>query len=576
MERKKFRAGVYKTEYDTVLTLPDGKSPIPLGSGIVKGLIGQGGSAVVYKIWNEQLGIYRAVKLLRPTASTDSRERFGREIKLLAQLNHPNIINVHSVGEWNGLPYIEMDYVDGASLEDLINEMGAFPLSVVIAMSLFIARALDYTHSHKYRIRGVEYIGLLHRDLKPANVLLPRRDVLRLTDFGVASFNTVTITNSSQTGRVTGSMQYLAPEQLGDGIVDHRSDIYSFGCIMYEMITGEKAFPEKHVARLVKQRVQNHYTKIAKKRPKVPALLSNLVESCMSINPSSRPSSVKTIISALESMYRKIEDRRPESIVRSFINGEEIESRSTIKGIKEKISHGGRFFTTIQGFILGAVTIAFIVSLGVIFLHTQKENPSPGGENTRISRRRRTETGERQAVYNPILDSLLSLYNTRDTSAIISKLDSDGEYQVLREVIENLPLHLKARTGIRVRNHRAAIALGEESYSYYSNNFISDGEYIYDKGTYLAEQGEYQRAIWVLRDALATPALLQSDREFKIQVRYQISLASTRIAEQTRSQRDIISAYNQWDTLTQLMEDRQYLPLYQEAVESKRALQNQL
>ncbi|ERP38919.1 serine/threonine-protein kinase [Chitinivibrio alkaliphilus] len=570
MNRKKHKTGVYRTEYDEVVSLPDGNSPVLLGSGVITGILGQGGSAVVYRIWNEQLGIYRAVKLLRPTASMDSRERFAREIKILAQLNHPNIINVHSVGEWKGLPYIEMDYVDGASLEQLIQEMGPFPLNVVLAMALFIARALDYTHSHKYKIRNVEYIGLLHRDLKPANVLLPKHDVLRLTDFGVASFNTVTITSTSQTGRVTGSMQYLAPEQLGDGIVDHRSDIYSFGCILYEMVTGEKAFPERHVAKLVKQRVQNNYVRLSKKTKKTPRVLTNLIESCMSLNPSGRPSSMKTILSYLETMYRRVEDRRPESIIRSFINGEAISSKSKISGIHQKISHGSRFFTTVQGFFFGAVSIAFLASLLVIFLHSPRSSQHDEDSFSMAEFRRQSGGGaSAQPRENPILDSLMSRFDTRDTVAVISKLDSDGHYEELREVLQRLPLELRARTGMRVRNHRAIIALGGESYSYYSNNFISDGEYIYDKGTFLFEQGEYQRALWVLRDALTTPALLQNEQEFVINVRHQMSRASTKIAQRTGLERDYRTAYDQWDTLAQLMSERPYLPLYEEAQERK-------
>ncbi|MGM0444314.1 MAG: serine/threonine protein kinase [Fibrobacterota bacterium] len=568
MERKKHKTGVYRTEYDSVVSLPDGAREIPLGSGVIKEIIGQGGSAVVYKIWNEQLGIFRAVKLLRPTASTESRDRFSREIKILAQLNHPNIINVHSVGEWNGLPYIEMDYVDGTSLEGLISEMGPFPISVVIAMGLFIARALDYTHSHKYRIHNVEYIGLLHRDLKPANVLLPKRDVLRLTDFGVASFSTVTVTNTSQTGRVTGSMQYLAPEQLGEGMVDHRSDIFSFGCILYEMITGERAFPERHVAKLVKQRVQNHYTPIARLRKKVPAVLVNLVESCMSLNPSGRPRSVKSMLTDLEEMYKRIDDRRPEAIIRSFINGEDVGDRVHISGLREKISRSGRFFTTVQGFFLGAVSIAFIATLLVIFIHRKR-----GSETMPYARQQSAQSGqqsrEQKHIPNPVLDSLMYLHDTRDTFAIISKLDNEKEYALLLDVVNRLPLNMKARKGIRVRKHRALTEVGGESYSYYSNNFISDGEYLFDKGKYLCSQEEYQRAIWVLHDALSTPSLLINQREFKIMVRHQIAQAATAIASGSNESRDYRRAYAQWDSLSMLMQDREYHPLYKEASRKK-------
>jgi len=118
-------ASLAKAKEADAVVLPDGTRPVKMGSGVITGILGEGGMSVIYEIWNEQLGVKRAVKLLRPNSSKESRVRFEQEMKVTAQLDHPNIIDIHAVGEWNGLPYIEMEKVHGLSLEELIARQGA-------------------------------------------------------------------------------------------------------------------------------------------------------------------------------------------------------------------------------------------------------------------------------------------------------------------------------------------------------------------------------------------------------------------------------------------------------------------
>ncbi|MBN2188560.1 MAG: protein kinase, partial [Chitinispirillaceae bacterium] len=137
-------------EITDVSMLPSGKDPIPLGSGIIVGLLGTGGMARVYKIWNEKLEVSRAVKVLIPTQQKDLRNRFETEVKITAKLHHPNIVEIYSVGEWSGLPFLEMELIEGESIEAIISRYGKLPFAVCSAVAIFIARALVYAHGQEF------------------------------------------------------------------------------------------------------------------------------------------------------------------------------------------------------------------------------------------------------------------------------------------------------------------------------------------------------------------------------------------------------------------------------------------
>jgi serine/threonine protein kinase len=306
-----------------IIMLPDGTKQVPMGSGVIIGILGEGGMAVVYEIWNEQLGVKRAVKLLKPNSSQDNKERFYNEIKITAQLDHPNVIDIHAVGEWHGLPFIEMEKIDGVSLEKLLKVQGALPLELCTSIAIFICRALNYTHHHEYVINNKYCMGLLHRDLKPANILISNNGLVRLTDFGIATPTNVTANTSS--GKVVGSMQYLAPEQLEEDEIDPRADIFSFGCILYEMLGGERTFPEKNITKLVRKRVKNDYLPLSSLRLKLPSKLIALTTHCLEEKPEKRPSDIKLVLHELEKAHSKITDRTPEEIISAYVKGKNVE-----------------------------------------------------------------------------------------------------------------------------------------------------------------------------------------------------------------------------------------------------------
>lgn len=309
---------------NSVVMLPDGKQPVQMASGVICGVLGEGGMAIVYEIWNEQLGVGRAVKLLRPNSPIENIERFDTEMKVTAQLDHQNIIKIHSVGKWNGLPYIEMEMIDGMSLDEMIKKQGALPVVVCTSIAIIICRALKYTHHHEYAIKNESFTGLLHRDLKPGNILISHKGIIRLTDFGVATPTTAQ-DNTSTSGKVIGSMKYMAPEQLDKDEIDTSADIFSLGCILYEMLTGSKTFPEQNLTKLVRKRLKNEFNPLSSFKIVMPQALNRTINNCLQLQPEKRPSDIKNVLGELTRIHRDISSKTPDEIMALYLNGESVE-----------------------------------------------------------------------------------------------------------------------------------------------------------------------------------------------------------------------------------------------------------
>jgi serine/threonine-protein kinase len=305
------------TRYVGTASLPDGSRRIALGSGVITALISKGGSAVVYEIWNSQLEVSRAVKLLHPDRLEESKERFETEVKITAKLHHPNIVEIYVVGNWNGLPYIEMERVDGITLEQLITKRGALPVEVCTSIGILVARALDYAHNQKYMIYGKEYVGIIHRDLKPANVMIGRDGVIKLMDFGIAK--PVSARSETSEGIVVGTMQYLSPEQLQGDLIDVRADVYSLGTVLYELLTGQRTFPEKNLAKLVTDKLNNRFQSLDKFAVEIPGRLKRLVHHCLHFQKAKRIQSAAQLLKDLETIHRTVCEESPEQVLKNYI-----------------------------------------------------------------------------------------------------------------------------------------------------------------------------------------------------------------------------------------------------------------
>lgn len=206
--------------------------------------IGRGAMGVVYKATDPLIGRTVAVKMLRVSeegtglSRAELLARFQNEVRAAGRINHPNIVVVHDTGEEDGRFFITMEYVEGRSLQALIERRQSFPLPRVLNLLSQVCSALDTAHKR----------GVVHRDIKPANILLTADDTAKITDFGTAKILQI---GAGQTATVMGTPSYMSPEQVKGKAVDGRSDIFSLGVILYELITGEKPFPGQNITTVI-------------------------------------------------------------------------------------------------------------------------------------------------------------------------------------------------------------------------------------------------------------------------------------------------------------------------------------
>jgi serine/threonine protein kinase len=304
---------------------PKQEEPKTIGSGVVTAILGKGGAAVIYEIWNPKLEIHRAVKLWRPTLVEKNIQRFETEMKITAKLRHPNIVEIHAVGEWNNLPFIEIEKIEGDSLKDLLRKKGGLPVSVAAAIGIFISRALAYAHNHEYTLGDKKYKGVIHCDIKPANIMISNTGVVKLTDFGIA-LPTHSAGNADK-NTITGSLQYMAPEQLSSGEIDVRTDIFSLGTVLYELFSGTKAFSAQSIEALIEKRRNHEFIPIRECEPKLPPKVIALIEKCLEVTPDDRIQSVQEVMAELENIFSGYTKENPESLLGRFLNDDVISTK---------------------------------------------------------------------------------------------------------------------------------------------------------------------------------------------------------------------------------------------------------
>jgi serine/threonine protein kinase len=354
-----YGAGPKKAPVPSADSLPTGDEPLPLGSGTIVGLLGAGGMARVYKIWNEQLEVFRAVKILIPTQQGDLRNRFETEAKITAKLRHPNIVEIYSVGDWRGLPYLEMELIDGSALDAMIQRIGKLPPSVCSAIGIFVARALTYAHNQEFLLYGKTYQGIIHRDLKPANIMISKHGDLRLMDFGIARPTEASL--HTVEGNIVGTMQYLSPEQMDGVDVDARADLYSFGAILYEMITGTKTFPQDTITNLMKRKIMNDYRKFDDFEFGVPQGLAKIAQKCLQLDKKDRFASAKVLLDELEEAHLSLTSDSPETVLKAYVDNPS--SISTATGRRKPVWLSLKILLPAAGaVVVGALVTVFIAT----------------------------------------------------------------------------------------------------------------------------------------------------------------------------------------------------------------------
>ncbi len=250
--------------------------------------LGRGGMAVVYLAHDLRHDRQVAIKVLaqpRPAAADD--ERFSREIRVAAQLNHPHILTLHDSGEAAGHHYYVMPFIAGESLRDLLTRDGALPVDEAVSIVREVAEALDYAHR----------AGIVHRDIKPENILLHEGHAV-VADFGIARALDPSEANLTETGLVVGTPAYLSPEQITNEELDGRSDLYSLGCVLFECLTGEAPFSGTSVAAIA-QRIVTAAPSVRARRPEISQQLDQALQTVMATKSEQRFSTGQEFAAAL-------------------------------------------------------------------------------------------------------------------------------------------------------------------------------------------------------------------------------------------------------------------------------------
>lgn len=253
--------------------------------------IGGGGMSVVYKARCRVLNRFVAIKVLRQELTTDPDfiEKFRQESLSAASLTHPNIVNIYDTGIENDIYYIVMEYVKGETLKNYIKRKGKLSESETVKISRQIAEALKHAHANK----------IVHRDIKPDNILMTEEGTAKVTDFGIARASTSSTINSAS--NVIGSVHYFSPEQARGGYVDEKSDIYSLGVVMYEMITGQVPFDaDNHISVAMKQ-IQEKAVPPSEKAGVSPKL-EEIIMKCLEKHQSYRFQNINEYLNALKTM----------------------------------------------------------------------------------------------------------------------------------------------------------------------------------------------------------------------------------------------------------------------------------
>ena len=251
--------------------------------------LGSGGMSTVYLARDTTLDRQVAVKVMHREMSeqADQLERFRQEARAVAKLSHPNVVSVIDAGEDGGYPYIVFEYVEGETLKQRINRVGALDPQEALAYAIEVARGLTVAHGRR----------MVHRDIKPQNVLIDSEGRAKLTDFGIS--RQLEQDGMTATGRVLGTTDYVAPEQAMGRTVDQRSDVYSLGVVLYEMLIGQVPFHADSQVGVAMKHVNEELPDVQQRRPEVSAAAALVVERATAKDPAERYQSVGEMIDDL-------------------------------------------------------------------------------------------------------------------------------------------------------------------------------------------------------------------------------------------------------------------------------------
>ncbi len=282
--------------------------------------VGSGGMADVYKAKDHRLNRFVAIKILKQEYSNDAKfvSKFRAEAQSVAGLSHPNIVNVYDVGDDDGLYYIVMELVEGITLKKFIEKKGKLDVREAVGIGIQIAQGMEAAHNNH----------IIHRDIKPQNIIISKEGKVKVTDFGIAK----AATSNTITSNAMGSVHYISPEQARGGYSDEKSDIYSLGVTMYEMLSGKVPFEGESTVTVALAHIQEDAKTLEMIEPELPRSLSRIVQKCMEKKPDMRYLSAAALISDLKRSlaepdgdYVMLEDDEIDSSPTIMISDDELE-----------------------------------------------------------------------------------------------------------------------------------------------------------------------------------------------------------------------------------------------------------
>ena len=344
--------------------------------------IGSGGMADVYKAKCHRLNRYIAIKILKQEHSDDKTfiMKFRGEAQSAAGLSHPNIVSVYDVGEDNGLHYIVMELVEGITLKKFIEKKGKLDIKEAVAIAIQIAQGLEAAHNNH----------IIHRDIKPQNIMISREGKVKVADFGIAK----AVSNNTYSQNAVGSVHYLSPEQARGGYCDEKSDIYSLGVTLYEMLTGKLPFAGDNNVSVAVQHLQSEAQPVRELVPEVQSSLDRIVQKCMQKRQENRYLSVSELIVDLKRSITNPEEDFvklpasgyvPDNPTRMFTDNEVEEIRTTAakspvmhydnhqqgksQVLKEEVEELDSINSNWEKIIIGgSIVLAIGLTIGIVYL----------------------------------------------------------------------------------------------------------------------------------------------------------------------------------------------------------------
>jgi eukaryotic-like serine/threonine-protein kinase len=324
--------------------------------------IGSGGMSTVYRAFDGTLERWVAIKLMHREISSDSDqlERFRREARAVASLNHPHVVTVIDFGEDDDHPYIVFEYVEGENLKDRLRRAGRLPVSEAVAYAIEIGRALECAHAHR----------LVHRDVKPQNVLIDLEGRAKVTDFGIA--RSLEAEGLTATGRVLGTTDYVAPEQALGEDTTAQSDVYSLGICLFEMLTGDVPFKADSQVAVAMKHVKDPLPDIRMRRPEISAALASVVDRACAKETANRYASAHEMVHELEQAL----------VIEASRSGEAPgEATTVLRSLPEDTAEFGalrRLRHPRRGVLL-TLLAALLVAGGIVFVIDRAHRGSTGG-----------------------------------------------------------------------------------------------------------------------------------------------------------------------------------------------------